>query len=161
MIGKDYVRESFGIPEDDPFKMKVLLTANCVHFVNDSRSTNVNATWYAIEETPGPIVWIAGGIDKANDYSTLVDLVRSKVHAIVVLGGGYEKLHHHFGQIVQGFERTSDMRQAVRIAHTIARDLEGHPTVLLSPACASFDLFEDLEDRGRHFNEAVREWYLS
>ncbi|MCC2548665.1 UDP-N-acetylmuramoyl-L-alanine--D-glutamate ligase [Hymenobacter sp. BT175] len=123
-------------------------------FINDSKATNVEAAWYALDGVKAPIVWIAGGTDKGNDYTTLLPLAREKVKALICLGVDNAKLQASFGEIVPHVEETRDVREAVRRAAELARSGD---VVLLSPACASFDLFKNYEDRGRQFAEAVKE----
>ena len=122
-------------------------------FINDSKATNVNSAWYALESVEAPIIWIAGGIDKGNDYSMLTDLVKKKVKAIVCLGLNNEPLHKAFEGIVPVIVDTNSMPQAVMTAYRLGKKGD---TVLLSPACASFDLFNNYEDRGNQFKLAVR-----
>ena len=122
-------------------------------YINDSKATNVNATFFALDSMENPTVWIVGGVDKGNDYSELLPLVNEKVKAIICLGVDNEKLITAFGNIVDTIVETDSMTMAVQIAYKLA---ERNNTVLLSPACASFDLFENYEDRGRQFKEAVR-----
>lgn len=123
-----------------------------IEFINDSKATNVNSTWYALESMNKPVIWIAGGIDKGNDYSVLEPLVRKKVKGMICLGVDNTKLHSAFGKMVDIMVSVSSMSDAVRMAYQL-----GNPgdVVLLSPACASFDLFENYEDRGKKFKEAV------
>lgn len=123
-----------------------------VSFVNDSKATNVNSVWYALESMEEDVVWIVGGVDKGNDYSELFPLVEQKVKAIVCLGVDNEKLLHEFSGMVHEIYSTDSMQDAVNKAYSFA---EKGSTVLLSPACASFDLFENYEDRGEKFKEAV------
>ena len=125
-----------------------------VQFVNDSKATNVNSTWYALESIPKPIIWIVGGIDKGNDYSSLKPLVEEKVKAIICLGKDNEKLHKAFGDIVEYIDDADSAEMAVRKAYAMSVSGE---TVLLSPACASFDLFDNYEERGTKFKKAVGE----
>ena len=124
-----------------------------IEFVNDSKATTVNAVWYALESMQTPVVWIAGGVDKGNDYSQLKSLVKDKVKIIVCLGLDNRKIHESFGQEVDMIVNATSMQEAVHIAYKLASKDD---TVLLSPACASFDLFEDYQDRGRQFKKAVR-----
>lgn len=124
-----------------------------INFVNDSKATNVNAAWYALESQEEPVVWIVGGVDKGNDYEELFPLVEDKVKAIVCLGKDNDKLMHEFGGMVKNICSTESMDDAVKKAYEYA---EKGDTVLLAPACASFDLFESYEDRGEKFKEAVR-----
>lgn len=124
-----------------------------VRFLNDSKATNVEAAWYALDGVGAPIIWIAGGTDKGNDYASLVVLAQRKVKALICLGVDNEKLRAAFGPVVPHLEETRDVTEAVRRAQELA---EPGDTVLLSPACASFDLFKNYEDRGRQFTHAVR-----
>ncbi len=134
-------------------RMEKVLSVGGVLYVNDSKATNVNSTWYALECMTTPVVLILGGKDKGNDYSSLFDLVREKVHAIVCLGVDNRKIHEAFEDKVDTIVDTSSAAEAVQAASRLA--VEGD-TVLLSPCCASFDLFKSYEDRGRQFKEAVR-----
>jgi len=124
-----------------------------IQFINDSKATNVNSTWYALESMTTKVVWIVGGTDKGNDYSSLMDLVQDKVKAIVCLGADNKKLLDTFTGVCPVIFDTNSMEDAVRIAYENASKGE---TVLLSPCCASFDLFKNYEDRGTKFKEAVR-----
>ncbi len=124
-----------------------------ISFINDSKATNINSTWYALESILKPVVWIAGGIDKGNDYKLIKSLVREKVKAIVCLGIDNQKLHDEFGDDVELIVDADSAVAAVNAAYQIARKGD---TVLMSPACASFDLFENYEDRGNQFKQAVR-----
>ena len=125
-----------------------------VTYINDSKATNVEAVWYALEGIKQPIVWIAGGVDKGNDYSALNELVREKVKALVCLGKDNGKLRQAFGELIPNMEEAGSAEEAVRKAKALA---EAGDVVLLSPACASFDLFQNYEHRGRSFAEAVRQ----
>jgi UDP-N-acetylmuramoylalanine--D-glutamate ligase len=131
---------------------KVLKIQN-VQYVNDSKATNVNATFFALDSMTAPTVWIVGGVDKGNDYTELMPLVREKVKAIVCLGVDNKKIIDEFGNVVDIMVEVMNMSDAVRTASKLA---EKGDTVLLSPACASFDLFENYEDRGRQFKVAVQ-----
>ena len=122
-------------------------------YINDSKATNVNATFFALDSMENPTVWIVGGVDKGNDYSELLPLVNEKVKAIICLGVDNAKIINAFGNVVDTIIETDSMAMAVQVAYKLA---ERNNTVLLSPACASFDLFENYEDRGRQFKEAVR-----
>ncbi len=134
-------------------RLESFLKVHGIDFINDSKATNVNSTWYALESINKKIVWIAGGIDKGNDYSMLDNLVQEKVKAIVCLGKNNEKLHAAFGGMVKDMVDADSMEEAVKAAYYLARNGDA---VLLSPACASFDLFENYEDRGRQFKREVR-----
>ncbi|MCK5857468.1 MAG: UDP-N-acetylmuramoyl-L-alanine--D-glutamate ligase [Bacteroidales bacterium] len=125
-----------------------------VDFINDSKATNVNSAWFALESMNKPVIWIAGGVDKGNDYTSLMELVHDKVKAIVCLGKDNAKIHEAFGSIVDTIIDTDDASEAVLSAFYLG--LPGD-TVLLSPACASFDLFENYEDRGEKFKRAVHD----
>jgi UDP-N-acetylmuramoylalanine--D-glutamate ligase len=152
-IRKDIIRESLSDFQGVEHRLEPVLTVCGINFVNDSKATNVNSTWYALECMPSGIVWIAGGIDKGNDYSELLQLVRQKVKAIVCLGKDNKKIMNSFADVVPTIVETGSMEEAVRSAYYLARKDD---TVLLSPACASFDLFNNYEDRGRQFKQAVR-----
>ena len=134
--------------------MELVTTIKGVEYVNDSKATNVNSTWYALESMTKPVILILGGIDKGNDYSVLNELVKEKVKAIVCLGIDNRKIHEAFGNIVSLMVNTTSAVDAVQSAYHFA---EKGDVVLLSPACASFDLFNNYEDRGNQFKKAVRE----
>lgn len=131
--------------EDAGLKRNVL-------YINDSKATNVNSVWYALESMEQPVIWIVGGVDKGNDYSKIVDLVREKVKAIVCLGKDNRKIHEAFSKVVDMIVNTESMEDAVSSAAHFA---DSGDAVLLSPACASFDLFENYEERGRRFKQVV------
>ncbi len=152
-IRKDVIRESLMDFQGVEHRLERVLKVHGIEFINDSKATNVNSVWYALESMTTPVVWIAGGIDKGNDYSVLTDLVKEKVKALVCLGKDNTKLMEAFREIVPLIVECDSMDEAVRNAYYLAHDGE---TVLLSPACASFDLFENYEDRGRQFKRAVR-----
>lgn len=147
------LRESMSDFTGVEHRLERFLKVHGIEFVNDSKATNVNSTWYALESVHKPIVWIAGGVDKGNDYSMLQGLVANKVKAIVCLGKNNTKLHDAFEGAVPDIVDTSSMEEAVKAAYYLARNGD---TVLLSPACASFDLFENYEDRGNQFKKEVR-----
>ena len=153
-IRNQQLRESLTDFKGVEHRLERFLTVHGIEFINDSKATNVNSTWYALESINRPIVWIAGGIDKGNDYSMLTDLVKSKVKAVVCLGKNNGKIHDAFEKMVDDMVDVYDMKSAVKAAYYLARNGE---VVLLSPACASFDLFENYEDRGRQFKSAVRD----
>lgn len=125
-----------------------------VEFINDSKATNVNSTWYALESMTKPVILILGGVDKGNDYSFIKDLVKEKVKAIVCLGVDNRKIHEAFANEVQLMVNTKSAKEAVEAAFHFSANGD---VVLLSPACASFDLFKNYEDRGMKFIEAVRD----
>jgi len=124
-----------------------------VEFINDSKATNVNSTWYALESMEKPVILILGGVDKGNDYGLIRDLVKEKVKAIVCMGVDNRKIHEAFQQDVPVMVNTGSAEEAVKAAFHFANKGD---VVLLSPACASFDLFKNYEDRGKQFKEAVR-----
>lgn len=153
-IRKATIRESLERFQGVEHRLEPVLKINNVRYINDSKGTNVNATYYALGAMTSPTVWIVGGEDKGNDYSELFELVNEKVKAIICLGIDNTKIINAFGKMVETIVETQSMKEAVKIAYKIA---ERNETVLLSPACASFDLFKNYEDRGRQFKEAVRE----
>ena len=153
-IRKDIIRKSLSDFQGVEHRLEKVLTVHGIEFINDSKATNINSTWYALESMTTPVVWIAGGVDKGNDYNTLLDLVKGKVKALICLGKDNKKLHEAFGDIVDTIVDTEAMQDAVSSAYYLAKDGE---CVLLSPACASFDLFENYEDRGRQFKLAVKD----
>ncbi len=152
-IRKQTIRESMANFQGVEHRLEKVLKINNVLYINDSKATNVNATFYALESMETETVWIVGGVDKGNVYDDLLPLVNEKVKAIICLGVDNDKIVNAFGNIVENMVETSSMNDAVQIAYRLA---EKGDTVLLSPACASFDLFENYEDRGRQFKEAVR-----
>jgi len=134
-------------------RLEKVLKINNVNYFNDSKATNINATFYALDSMESPTVWIVGGVDKGNDYEVLLPLVNEKVKAIICLGVANEKIVNAFGNVVDIMVETHAMKDAVQVAYRLA---ERGDSVLLSPACASFDLFENYEERGRQFKESVR-----
>jgi len=152
-ISKESVRESLLTFKGLPHRLENVLTIQGVNYINDSKATNVNAAFYALDSVKSKTVWIVGGVDKGNDYSELLPLVREKVKAIICLGVDNKKIIEIFSSIIDLIVETESMVEAVNISRKIA---EKKDTVLLSPACASFDLFKDYEDRGNQFKNAVR-----
>ena len=152
-IRKEVVRESFSDFENIEHRLEFVNSVHGIDFINDSKATNVNSTWYALESLQSPIIWIAGGVDKGNDYSMLTELVQNRVKAIVCLGTDNKKLIKAFKEIVPVIVEASSADEAVQTAYRLGKKGD---TVLLSPCCASFDLFENYEDRGRQFKAAVR-----
>ena len=152
-IRKETIRNCVQNFQGAEHRLEQVLKIHHVQYINDSKATNVNATYYALDSMKSQTVWIVGGVDKGNDYKELMSLVREKVKAIVCLGVDNSKIIDAFSNVVDLVVETREMEQAVKIAYKIA---ERGDTVLLSPACASFDLFENYEDRGRQFKEAVR-----
>jgi len=152
-IRKHTIRESLENFQGAEHRLEQVLRINKVQYINDSKATNVNATYFALESMDAPTVWIVGGEDKGNNYQELFPFVNKNVKAIICLGVDNKKLFENFGNMVDIIVETQFMSEAVKIAYKIA---EAGDNVLLSPACASFDLFENYEDRGRQFKEAVR-----
>lgn len=152
-IRKQTIRESMSGFQGVEHRLEKVLKIQNVQYINDSKATNINATYYALESMTTQTVWIVGGVDKGNDYADLLPLVHEKVKAIICLGVDNTKIIESFGRVTDLMVETNSMSEAVKIAHKIAEKGEN---VLLSPACASFDLFENYEDRGRQFKEAVR-----
>jgi len=153
-VRKDTIRESLEDFEGAEHRLETVLKISGVQYINDSKATNVNATFYALDCMQSPTVWIVGGVDKGNDYLDLMPLVREKVKAIICLGVDNQKIVNTFYNVVDLIVETAGAEEAVKVAYKIA---EKGDTVLLSPACASFDLFENYEDRGNKFKQAVRE----
>ncbi len=152
-IRNEVVRESMSDFQGVEHRLEFFLKVRGIEFINDSKATNVNSTWYALESMRNPVVWIAGGVDKGNDYTELKSLVKEKVKAIVCLGKDNKKIIDSFKGLVYDIVEADSMDEAVCKAYYLAKKDE---TVLLSPACASFDLFDNYEDRGRQFKECVR-----
>ena len=152
-IRKQTIRESLENFQGVEHRLEQVLKINKVQYINDSKATNVNATYYALESMDAPTVWIVGGEDKGNNYEELFPFVNEKVKAIICLGVDNEKLMENFSNMVDVIIETQFMSEAVKIAYKVA---DTGDNVLLSPACASFDLFENYEDRGRQFKNAVR-----
>ena len=152
-IRDDQLRESLSDFTGVEHRLERFLKVHGIEFINDSKATNVNSSWYALESVYKPIVWIVGGVDKGNDYSMLKKLVQNKVKAIVCLGKDNKKIHDSFEGVVKNIVDASNMEEAVKAAYYLARNGD---TVLLSPACASFDLFDNYEDRGIQFKKQVR-----
>jgi UDP-N-acetylmuramoylalanine--D-glutamate ligase len=153
-VRSNTIRESLEDFEGAEHRLEEVLKINGVQYINDSKATNVNATFYALESMKTPTVWIVGGVDKGNDYLDLMPLVREKVKAIICLGIENQKIIQTFNNVVDLIVETAGAEEAVKVAYKIA---EKGDTVLLSPACASFDLFDNYEDRGNKFKQAVRE----
>ncbi|RWW92278.1 UDP-N-acetylmuramoyl-L-alanine--D-glutamate ligase [Flavobacterium cerinum] len=152
-IRKETIRESLSNFQGVEHRLEKVLKIQNVQYINDSKATNTNATFFALDSMNTPTVWIVGGVDKGNDYDELMSLVREKVKAIVCLGVDNQKIINAFGNVVDVIVETASMQEAVKIAQKLS---EKGDTVLLSPACASFDLFESYEDRGKQFKIAVQ-----
>lgn len=151
-IRKETIQESLTEFQGVVHRLEYIATIRGVDFINDSKATNINSTWYALENANKPVVWIAGGQDKGNDYEELLPLVKEKVKAIICLGLENEKIKEAFEQHVGAIIETGSAEEAVNISYKLGQKGD---TVLLSPACASFDLFKNYEDRGNQFRTAV------
>lgn len=152
-IRKETIRESLSDFQGVEHRLEKVLKIQNVQYINDSKATNVNATFFALDSMNAPTIWIVGGVDKGNDYTELMPLVREKVKGIICLGVDNSKIMKAFENVVDVMIETTSMTDAVKIAQRMA---EKGDTVLLSPACASFDLFENYEDRGKQFKNAVQ-----
>ncbi len=152
-IRKETIRASIANFHGAPHRLEKVLKIQHVQYINDSKATNVNATYFALDSMSAPTVWIVGGVDKGNDYKELMPLVREKVKAIICLGLDNSKIKDAFGNVVDLMVETYAMEEAVKVAYKIA---DRGDIVLLSPACASFDLFKNYEDRGNQFKEAIK-----
>jgi UDP-N-acetylmuramoylalanine--D-glutamate ligase len=152
-VRSETLRESLEDFDSVEHRLEPVLRINGVEYINDSKATNVNATFYALESMKSDTIWIVGGVDKGNDYTDLLPLVHEKVKAIICLGVDNSKIMEAFSNVVDFMIETQGAEEAVKVAYKLANKGD---TVLLSPACASFDLFENYEDRGRQFKAAVR-----
>jgi UDP-N-acetylmuramoylalanine--D-glutamate ligase len=152
-IRSESIRQSLSAFENVPHRLEFVARIHGIDFINDSKATNVNSVWYALETADSPLIWIAGGVDKGNDYTKLVELVKQKVKAIICLGVDNSKIIELFADKVDAIYETQSAEQAVLTAYTIGKKGD---TVLLSPACASYDIFESYEERGNKFKLAVR-----
>jgi len=153
-IRKPIIRESLMDFTGVEHRLERFIKVHGIEFINDSKATNVNSTWYALESMTAPVIWIAGGTDKGNEYSELLNLVKQKVKALVCLGVDNSKLHKTFDGVIPDIVDAGSMKEAVQAAYRLGKK---NDIVLLSPCCASFDLFENYEDRGRQFKKYVRE----
>lgn len=152
-IRKESIKQSLASYKNIEHRLELVAKVHGIEFINDSKATNVNSTYYALECQKKPVIWIAGGQDKGNDYSILYDIVKEKVKAIVCLGIDNSKIHEHFEKIVPQIVNTSSASDAVATAYKLGKPGD---VVLLSPACASFDLFLNYEDRGNQFKTCVK-----
>lgn len=153
-LNNENIRESFSDFTTLQHRLELVAQVHGIEFINDSKATNVNSTWYALESQSKPVIWIVGGIDKGNDYSLITDLVKKKVKAIVCLGKDNTRIQQAFSKLVDIVVNTENMKDCVEMAYRLGNNGD---VVLLSPACASFDLFENFEDRGNQFKARVRE----
>ena len=152
-IRKESIRESLSDFVNVEHRLEFVAKVHGIEFINDSKATNINSTWFALESMENPTVWIVGGVDKGNDYAELLDLVKDKVKAIICLGKDNKKIKDTFTGVVENIVEANNAMEAVAYGYHLAKKDE---TVLLSPACASFDLFENYEERGNEFKKAVR-----
>lgn len=153
-VRKQTIRDSLSDFEDEEHRLEKVLRINGVQYINDSKAINVNATYYALDCLDIATVWIVGGIDKGNDYESLLPVVNEKVKAIICLGYDNQKIIEAFANIVDFMIETPSIEEAVKIAYKLTEDGEA---VILSPACASYDMFDDYKDRGNQFKNAVRQ----
>ncbi len=153
-LRNETIRESMGNFTNIEHRLEHVARISGINFINDSKATNVNATWYALESMPTDVVLILGGVDKGNDYNMMKDLVKAKVNAIVCLGKDNSRIHDAFKDDVEVIVNTFSASEAAQVAYHLAKKGD---TVLLSPACASFDLFKNYEDRGNQFKKAVKD----
>ncbi len=152
-IRKETIRESLSDFHNIEHRLEIVGNVHGIEFINDSKATNINSTWYALESMNNPVILILGGVDKGNDYSMLIDLVKEKVKAIICMGADNKKIIKAFSNVVDTIIEVQSAKEAV--AHSYKLGKKGD-IVLLSPACASFDMFENYEDRGNQFKQAVR-----
>ncbi|HLW42566.1 MAG TPA: cyanophycin synthetase, partial [Flavobacterium sp.] len=151
-IRKQTIRESLSNFQNDEHRLEKVAKINKVQYINDSKATNVNAAYFALESVSAPTIWIVGGEDKGNDYDQLLSLVNEKVKAIICLGIDNSKIKETFEPVIDVLVETTSMAEAVKMASRLAEEGD---TVLLAPACASFDLFKNYQDRGTQFKNEV------
>ncbi len=152
-IRKEFIKESFSGFQQPEHRLETVANIHGMEFINDSRSSNINATWYAIESISRPIIWIVGGVENGNDYSVVYPLVKRFVQGIICLGLDNRRIHEAFDDLCKPMADVITMGAAVQAAYSMGIRNE---VILLSPACASFDLFENFEERGKAFREAVK-----
>ncbi len=152
-VKNDIIRQSMLDFQNIEHRLEYVLTVHGIEFINDSKATNVNATWYALESMTKPVIWIMGGVDKGNDYGQIKEIVKEKVKTIICLGESTKKIQKYFKKEVSKIETVNSMEEAVKISYRLG---EKGDVVLLSPTCASFDLFKNFEDRGQSFKDQVR-----
>lgn len=153
-VRKEIIKESLGDFQNIEHRLEFVTRVHGIEFINDSKATNANSTWYAFERMTKPVIWIVGGKDNLCDYQSLIPLVKQKVKAIVCLGLESKRIHDAFSGIIETIEDAENAEEAVKTAYNLGRNGD---VVLLSPASASFEMFENYEDRGHKFKEAVRE----
>jgi len=152
-IRKESIKESFLGFQEPEHRLETVANIHGMEFVNDSRSSNINATWYAIESISRPIIWIVGGVENGNDYSVIHPLVQRFIKGIICLGLDNRRIHEAFDDLGKPMADVVTMEDAVKAAYAIGNR---NDVILLSPACASFDLFENYEERGKAFRKAVK-----
>ena len=152
-INKEYTKKSLESFKGVEHRLEKVIKIKNIWFINDSKATNTNSVFYALKSMKSPVIWIAGGQDKGNDYNELTKLVEKKVKALICLGLNNKKLIRSFHKIVNPIIEVKNMKEAVRVSYMLARKGD---VVLLSPSCASFDLFQNYEDRGKQFKEEVK-----
>lgn len=152
-IRKETIKQCLSDFQNVPHRLEFVANIHGIEFINDSKATNINSTWYALETMQKPVIWIAGGKDKGNDYSKLFELVKTKVKAIVCLGVDNRRIFQNFSGFADRIVEAQSAAEAAAIAYEIGSDGD---VVLLSPSCASFDRFENYEERGTQFKQAVR-----
>lgn len=152
-IRKETIKQCLSDFQNVPHRLEFVANIHGIEFINDSKATNINSTWYALETLSKPVIWIAGGKDKGNDYSKLFELVKRKVKAIVCLGVDNRRIFHDFYGLVDTIVEAKSAAEAATISYALGHDGD---VVLLSPSCASFDRFENYEERGTQFKQAVR-----
>jgi UDP-N-acetylmuramoylalanine--D-glutamate ligase len=152
-VKNDIIRQSMLDFQNIEHRLEYVLTIHGIDFINDSKATNVNATWYALESMTKPVIWIVGGVDKGNDYNEIKEIVKERVKAIICLGESTKKIQKYFKKKVSKIETANSMEEAVRVSYRLG---DKGDVVLLSPTCASFDMFENFEQRGQSFKNQVR-----
>ena len=152
-VNNTIIRKSMIDFQNIEHRLEYVITVHGIDFINDSKATNTNAAWYALESMKKDVIWIVGGVDKGNDYSALLEMVEKKVKSIICLGKVNEKIINAFKDHVDSIVQASNMNEAVKQSYNLANTGD---VVLLSPACASFDLFSNFEDRGMQFKREVR-----
>ena len=153
-VKNDIIRQSMLDFQNIEHRLEYVLSVHGIDFINDSKATNINAAWYALESMTKPVIWIVGGVDKGNDYDEIVEIVGEKVKAIICLGDSTKKIQKYFKKIVSKIETASSMEEAVRASYRLG---DKGDAVLLSPTCASFDMFGNFEHRGQAFKNQVRQ----
>lgn len=151
-IRKESIKKCLSDFQNIEHRLEQVAEIHGIDFINDSKATNVNSTWYALESMNKPVIWLAGGLDKGNDYEKLKEIVSEKVKMIICIGKDNAPISEAFGDVIEEIYETPSMTDAVHWAYKTAKDGDA---VLLSPACASFDFYKNYEERGQKFKEAV------